>query len=135
REALDAKGFTASNITQHLDKIQTVFNVALSEGELDVNPAFKVKARKDTRKRSDRRQDFTSTQMRTILEKAEAEPDDYRWIVRLLAYHGARSGEICQLRCDDITRMQGVDVFRIHDRHDGNQLKNDDSVRDVPIHP
>jgi integrase len=135
RETLDAQKKSTSNITQHLDKIHTIFNVALSEGEMDVNPAYKVKARKDTRKLSDRRQDFTTDQIRTILDKAKSERPDYHWIIRLLAYHGARSGEICQLRCDDVTTLHGVSVLRIHDRHEGSRVKNHASIRDVPIHP
>jgi len=53
--------------------------------------------------------------------------------VRLLAYHGARSGEICQLRIDDVTELYGVPVLRIHDKF--GSVKNLFSVRDVPIHP
>jgi integrase len=100
---------------------------------METNPAYKVKARKDDRKLSDRRQDFSPEQVRTILDKAKAERPDYEMIVRLLAYHGARSGEICQLRCDDVTTLHGVPVFRIHDRH--GRVKNKASIRDVPIHP
>ena len=53
--------------------------------------------------------------------------------MRLLAFHGLRSGEACQLRCDDVTVLHGVPVLRIHDLH--GSVKNRASVRDVPIHP
>ena len=133
RDTLEEQKKSASNVTQHLDKIHAIFNTALSEGEMDINPAYRVKARKDTRKLSDRKQDFSSQQLRTILEKAKSERPDYGWVIRLLAYHGARSGEICQLRCDDVTTLHGVSVLRIHDRH--GRVKNAASVRDIPIHP
>jgi integrase len=44
-----------------------------------------------------------------------------------------RSGEACQLRCDDVTTLHGVLVLRIHDLH--GHLKNRASVRDIPVHP
>lgn len=133
RDELETRGYTASNIAQHLDKIHTLFNVALSEGIVDINPAYKVKARKDGSKLSDGRQGLTSAHIRTMLLKLKGEREDFAWIVRLLIYHGARSGEICQLRCDDVTTLHGVPVLRVHDRH--GRVKNRASVRDIPIHP
>jgi integrase len=113
--------------------MHTLFNVALSEGKVEINPAYKVKARKDGGKLSDGRQGLTSAHIRTMLSKLKGEREDFAWIVRLLIYHGARSGEICQLRCDDVTTLHGVPVLRIHDRH--GRVKNKASVRDIPIHP
>ena len=133
RDGLEKRGYTSSNITQHLDKLHTLFNVALSEGKVDANPAYKIKARKDGGKLSDGRQGFTTEHIRKMLAKLKGEREDFAWIVRLLVYHGARSGEICQLRCDDVTTLHGVAVLRIHDRH--GRVKNKASVRDIPIHP
>ena len=39
RDELEKQDYKASNITQHLDKLHTLFNVALSEGEANINPA------------------------------------------------------------------------------------------------
>ena len=55
--------------------------------------------------------------MREIFEALKGEPAYFAWIVRLLAFHGLRSGEACQLRCDDVTVLHGVPVLRIHDLH------------------
>ena len=132
RDELEKQGYTASNVAQHLDKIHTLFNVALSEGKADINPAYKVKARKDGSKLSDGRQGLTSAHIRIMLSKLKGEREDFAWIVRLLIYHGTRSGEICQLRCDDVTTLHGVSVLRIHDRY--GRVKNKASVRDIPIH-
>ena len=73
--------------------------------------------------------------MRQILNALKDKSADFQWIVRLLAYHGARSREICQLKCEDVTTLHGVPVLRIHDRHPGCSVKNAYSVRDIPIHP
>jgi integrase len=135
RDELEAKELSTSSVSAHLKALHVLFNTAMSEGAMDVNPAYQVRARKDTKKVSDRRQDFTSEQLRTILDKAKDEREDYHWIIRLLVYTGARSGEICQLRCDDVVTERGVSVFRIHDRHEGTRIKNRASERDVPLPP
>ena len=134
RDALEKlPGMSALNIAEHLGKLHALFNVALSEGLVTANPASKVKARKANGKLADGRQAFTSDQVRAVFKALDFESEDFRWVVRLLAYHGMRSGEACQLRCDDVTMLQGVHVLRIHDRH--GRVKNRASVRDIPIHP
>ena len=61
------------------------------------------------------------------------ESEAFIWVVRLLAYHGMRSGEACQLRAADVTTLHAVPVLRVHDLH--GRVKNRASVRDIPIHP
>jgi integrase len=39
--------------------------------------------------------------------------------------------ELCQLRCEDVTQVDGVDVFQIR----GERLKSKPSRRTIPIHP
>ena len=100
-----------------------------------INPTDGVKARRqarDTLAEDDK--NFTADQVRRIFDALGGETPDFQWIVKLLAYHGARSKEICQLRCTDVTTLMGVPVIRIHDRT-GGTVKNRQSVRDVPIHP
>lgn len=133
REHLAEKGETSTNIQQHLDKLQTLFNVGLSEGVVVANPFHKVKARPDNKKHSDAKQPFTAEQARAVLQALKGEDADFTWAMKLLAYHGARGGEICQLRVDDVATVNGVPVLRIHDQH--GSVKNAASVRDVPIHP
>lgn len=135
RDALEKQDLTTGNIKQHLAKLHTLFNVALSEGVVSLNPAYKIKARpqsRDTLAEGDK--DFTTDHVRRIFDALPDEAADFQWIVRLVAYHGARSKEICQLRCADVTTRQGVSVIRIHDKS-GGRVKNKQSVRDIPIHP
>lgn len=133
RDKLADNGETATNIQKHLDSLQTLFNVGLSEGVVTINPFHKVKARRDQKKFTDAKQPFTPKQARHIFKALDDEGDDFRWAMKLLAYHGARGGEVCQLRVDDVTTINGVAVMRIHDQH--GSVKNAASVRDVPIHP
>jgi integrase len=124
---------SAQNIAEHLAKLQTLFNVALSEGLLTTNPVYRVKARTTNGKLAIGRQGFTSEHVCRIFEALNGETEDFKWIVRLLAFHGMRSGEACQLRCEDVTTLYGIPVLRVHDRY--GCLKNRASVRDIPIHP
>ncbi len=133
RDALESQGLSAANIGQHLDKLHTLFNVGLSEGVVTVNPVHKVKARRVNGKLADGRQGFTSGHVRAILKALKGESDDFAWTMKLLACHGMRGGEACQLRVDDVTTLYGVPVLRVHDRH--GRVKNAASVRDIPIHP
>ena len=132
RDHLEANGFSGSNVANHLAKLQALFNTALSEGVVKLNPAHKIKARKAA-KLSGGKQGFDAAQVRQIFTALGDETVDFQWIVKLLAYHGARSTEICQLKCGDVTTLSGVDVIRIHDQN--GSVKNRQSVRDVPIHP
>lgn len=139
RDALQRQGFKSANIAQHLAKLHTLFNVAISEGAFSVafNPAHGVKARRDpSAVLADDADDegFTAEEVQRIFKALKHETADFQWIVRLLAYHGARGKEICQLRCADLVNLHGIDVIRVHDRN-GGSVKNRQSVRDIPIHP
>jgi len=120
-------------VVEALRALHAVFAVAVSEGAIPANPASGVKARPGTAKLSDGRKEFSVDQIRRIIAALEGEDDDFQWITKLLIFHGARTGEICQLRCDDIAEVSGLPVVRIHDRH--GSVKNKFSIRDVPIHP
>ena len=133
RDKLEKNGETSTNIQQHLEKLLTLFNVGLSEGVVTANPFHKIKARPDQKKFTSGKQPFSPEQARSIFQALRGEPSDFAWAMKLLAYHGARGGEICQLRVDDVTTLNGVPVLRIHDQN--GSLKNAASVRDVPIHP
>jgi integrase len=138
RDALQRQGLKSDNIAQHLAKLHTLFNVAISEGAFSVvyNPAHGVKARPDPKTvlADDVEEGFTATEVRRIFKAMKNETADFQWIVRLLAYHGARGKEICQLRCTDLVNLHAIDVIRVHDKS-GGSVKNRQSVRDIPIHP
>ena len=123
----------SANIAEHLCKMHGLFNLALSEGIVSINPAHGIRARDFGIKLSAKRQGFTSTQVRDIFQALIGETDAFGWVVRLLAYHGMRSGEACQLRSADVTVLHGVPVLRVHDLH--GRVKNRSSIRDIPIHP
>jgi integrase len=59
---------------------------------------------------------------------------DHRfWLPLIALFHGTRQEEVAQLRAADIQQERGIWFINIH-RDDGNQLKNAQSIRRVPIH-
>lgn len=134
RDALEERQLSESNINQHLDKISTLFNVAMSAGTVESNPAHKVRARRKTRVLKSKSKGFSEAETRAIFTALPTRPQDQQWITRLCAYHGMRSSEAVQLRVSDVQKMHGVYILRVHDDGD-RSVKNAHSIRDVPIHP
>ena len=137
RDALekDAK-YSHRTACKHLEQLHTLFAVAMSQGIVESNPAHGVKV--DKRKggklvADQRRKPFSTDQVSMIFDFMGSQSMDFQWVVRLLAYHGARSTEIAQLRAEDVTVESGVHVIKLHDRH--GSIKNSASLRDVPLHP
>ena len=56
------------------------------------------------------------------------------WIPLLLLFTGARREEICQLTTDRIRYEEGINIIDIDALDDDGQLKNEGSVRLVPMH-
>ena len=56
------------------------------------------------------------------------------WIPLLGPFVGARLEELCQLRIEDVQRINGTWCLRICDLDESQQLKNDGSFRRVPLH-
>lgn len=138
RDALDADGaLSRAGVEAHLEKMRTMFNVAIGEHALGIaaNPFLLVRSRKD--KSGEGKRPFTIAQVGSILEHCRAGAVnaggvEFELVTMILAYHGARSGEICQLTTHDVTEAYGVPVFNIHGRN--GSVKNG-ATRQVPIHP
>lgn len=59
--------------------------------------------------------------------------DAFYWVPLLLFYTGARREEICKLRPEDVYEVDGI-VYILIDFTEFGRLKNDHSVRPVPLH-
>lgn len=71
----------------------------------------------------------------TILAKARLSSDDrIRWLPWLSAYTGARIGELISLEASDFIETGGYSFFKISTTG-GRKVKNEASVRYVPVHP
>ncbi len=136
RDSLVSNDVSATTVRNFLDTLNALFRWAKSERLIQVNPAEDVKAPRDTRSSDKRgRGPFNTQELKSILEKAQANwskpgrDTDLLMMLRVLIYTGARPLEIAQLRPCDVKNG----VISIND-HEGKQIKNEASIRDVPIH-
>lgn len=88
-----------------------------------------VKAKQGERKRS-----FTDEEAKIVLRAALLEKDSVRrWVPWIGAYTGARLSEICQLRREDILKVE--DIWCMKFAPEAGSLKTSGSERVVPVHP
>ena len=134
RDAIEAAGLAEHTARDYLGCIHTLFAAAVSEGLISSNPAAGIRLRRlaGTFALIKGRQPFDGGQVRLIFERLRSEPKEFDWIVRLLAYHGMRSGEVVQLRKEDIAKEGGIVALRVHDLH--GSIKNKSAQRDIPLH-
>ncbi|MGE0851384.1 MAG: tyrosine-type recombinase/integrase [Hyphomicrobiaceae bacterium] len=132
RDAVQER-YTRSNAVKHLENIHALFRAAVKAGKLDINPAHDVKV---LGKAEDDGEEliFEAKQVRAIFKATKSQPMDYQWLVKLLAYHGMRSGEAVALRTDDVTVSMGIPVLKIRQVETGS-MKTKQSRREIPIHP
>lgn len=135
REELESRSLSQGTLKSYWDALRTLFSVARSEGRIETNPMDGIFLRRRTKKFSEqnRKQAFNIEQTAMIIKMLDQEPVEFAWIVKILVFHGMRSGEVTQLRVDDFARLNGVAVIRIHDQF--GSLKNSSAKRDIPLHP
>lgn len=85
-------------------------------------------------KNSERKRSFSDEEAKIILRAALSENDPVkRWVPWIGAYTGARLSEICQLRSEDVLKIE--DVWCMKFVPEAGSLKTSGSERLVPIHP
>jgi integrase len=104
-----------------------------------------------SRKAKDRRESFTDEDIKTIFHHKNFLPAifeghgrqtikyPYYFVPILAVMMGARLEEICQMRCTDIMKVEGIWVYRIKEEgeygKEKTKVKNPYSERDIPLHP
>ncbi|RYE10795.1 MAG: hypothetical protein EOP22_02645 [Hyphomicrobiales bacterium] len=128
-----------------LAALKSVFAWAVENHKVSANPALGIRVKgagKLKAKRSSTPKGFTDDEARVILAACNNEvrrPEEAvqsfalrRWVPWVLAYTGARVGEIIQLRKQDVQRKSDHWVLVI--TPEAGTVKTDTS-REVPIHP
>ena len=123
-----------------LAALKSVFGWAVRNHKLPSNPAegitIKLGKRRKTRESGFRDEEVKALLSACIkLTRGNDRPQTYaakRWIPWLLAYTGARVGEIAQLRKQDV--QQAVDHWRIVITPEAGTVKSNEA-RQVPLHP
>jgi integrase len=126
-------GRSAKSVRNHLSAIGAVCGWAVRNRKLPSNPVSGITV-KLKRRSSDGRRPFTLDEAKVILRAAKSETGAKHWVPLLLAYSGARIGEVAQLTRDDVRQVEGVWCLDINE-NDDKSLKNQGSARLVPLHP
>jgi integrase len=121
---------------------RVIFGWAASRKRLQSNPFADVSVALPKRPPKLREREFTEDEWRTVLKATLAPPPPRmephnaaarRWVPWICAYTGARPGEACQLRAEDIRQHRdGFWYARI--TPEAGAVKGN-AARDVPLHP
>jgi len=150
KDRLIADGQSAANINVMLPMLGTVFNYAVANDLIPLNPAAKVKVA-DSRRAKEKRRAFTEAEIAAIFSSpiytegqrpAAGGGEAAYWLPLLALYSGARQTELGQLHPDDIQQEAYPDgsgrsawVMRfVENEARGQRVKNEGSERRVPIH-
>lgn len=135
KEDMLRRGLHASTVRNDLSECSAVWAWGLRMGKLSgENPFAGIAPPKATKKGREPRA-FTDQEAGAILTAARGEQGWKRWLPWVLCLTGARIGEVVQSQKEDVATLDGVLVLRVHDRGAGRSLKNEDSRRDIPLHP
>jgi integrase len=145
-------GTTTVTTNIYLTNLTTLFNFAINNAFLEVNPAkgIRVQVREGDKKERD---PFTATQLNKLFSSevyskaarpAGGKGEAAYWLPLLGLFTGARLNELCQMNKADIREEPYYDeaqqehrcwVIDITDTGEGQKLKNSISKRRIPIHP
>ncbi|MFA5687834.1 MAG: site-specific integrase [Kiritimatiellales bacterium] len=125
-----------------LINLNVVFNYAKDQMNLiPVNPAANIRV-PEYRVIEKRPKTYTKDELQelwTALQPVQQEVDQHParyWTTVLALYHGFRLNEICSLFPDDIYEDEdGIFVIYIRANRPTKKVKNNSSVRIVPVHP
>ncbi|EPG3658257.1 site-specific integrase [Pseudomonas aeruginosa] len=120
-------------INKLLGQLSTVMDWAKNNGYIE--RSFDKGLKIERGAESDRKP-FSRDQIATVMDHANALPatDWKRWAISLGVLTGARIGELYQLTQDDVKQVDGITVIDINkDESSGKTLKNDFSIRQVPL--
>ncbi len=131
-----------TTINKYLGYASGLFNWARDNNYIKENPARGLQiSQKKRKKRTDEgRKVFETDDLKKIFEPDTFIPEGrfaspYKfWIPLLGLYTGARLEEICQLTPDDIRLEGDIWIMDINDKDD-KEIKNVDSIREIPLHP
>lgn len=136
RDALRDDGRSAKTVNDsYLALVRTLYRRARKDELLSFDPVEDIRD-ETKRKAGSKPLPYDDDEVAAILALADNETKAHlHWVPWLVAFTGARVGEITQLWGKHVKCIDGVHVISITPTDDGGQLKNEGSERDVPLHP
>jgi len=144
-EALRASGLQTPTLVNKCSYLRGFFTWAVQAGAYpkfpkDENPAMgHVVFRKQEKKKRKAFgfKAFTLEQIQALYSRGALAKlsEGARWGAVIGLYTGARVSEVGQLALVDFTTVDGVPCMTITDEGEGQSVKNEPSLRTIPIHP
>jgi len=133
---MQGRNLQAATIRNDLSECSAVWTwgVQMSKLPPGVNPFSGISPPK-AKKRGKETRAFSKEEAALILQASRNERGWKRWLSWVLCLTGARLAEVVQSQKEDVTTVDGVLVLRIHDSGPLRSLKNQESRRDIPLHP
>jgi integrase len=134
-------GLAPNTVGSYMQNLTAILNWAEAGGwSCRVNTKGLVRSREPLVQRRGFEPDELTRVFLALAELRKSQPTRF-WVPALALYTGARAGEICQLRVEDVVEIAGVSclnltVFDAKGRRvAGKRLKTASSERFVPLHP
>ncbi|MBS9719067.1 site-specific integrase [Tianweitania sp. BSSL-BM11] len=129
------KGRSAKTINEtYFAAIKTIYRWARGKRYVPSAPTADV-PKIHRREEGDGKRGFTKAEAETILGASLKETNPIRrWVPWLLAYSGARAGEVVQLRKEDVKQEPETGLWMMDFAPGAGRVKNKASRRVVPLH-
>jgi integrase len=140
-EAEGLRGLAPNTFATYMQNLTAILRWAENGGwGVKVNTRGLVSTRKPQVRRRGFEPDELVKLFGALEPYREADPTKY-WVPALALFTGARAGEICQLRVEDVAEVKGVRCLNLSEfdakgqRVEDKRLKTEASERYVPLHP
>ncbi len=129
----------APTVGRHLIAIKALLKYCAEQDWVTSNVATGLKPPKDTRPKASKRRPFTREERNQLLAYVisldkDGANGDMPWLIRLAAYTGCRAEELAQLGRKNVRQEDSVWIVEVDDLDD-RAVKNDESVKKIPLHP
>lgn len=139
QQVMRNRGNSPATINKKVGLLKAMFSYAVETGVIDVNPIANVKPVSKIKKAATR-EEFDEHQYKLFFSTAPfdgrvvpaSHAEAHYWIPLLLAYTGARVGEIAKLMVDEVKTVTLGTYITIRD--DEGTVKNESSIRVIPLH-
>lgn len=121
-------------MTQVKKLLQGMFRFAMDQNHLSQSPVDDIKIKLE---KTPNRGAFSNTQVMNMLNATDnltGKNEWKKWIVRLGAYTGARSGELAQLRVEDIHYDDDSGFHYLLITPKAGSIKTANALRTIPLH-
>jgi len=135
----DVKPMARNTQNKHLNRVHSLFALAVKQGYTDQDYASGLTIGKD-KDAQDARDPFTNDDLVKLFESPEYQKHDFKhpyhyWVPLIGLYTGARLNEICQLHLEDLEQINnGLYVFNFNCGSEDKTVKTRSSSRIIPIH-